>query len=231
MSKKIAAIIVAAGLSRRMSSVCQDKLMLKIRDTEVLARTMIQYQRAQTVSDIYVVTRKELFDTVKGFAKTYGIDKFKGVCCGGETRQQSVTNGLALCEDADFVAIADGARPFVKPMDIDRVSLAAAQHGGAVLCVAVKDTVKVVGEDGFIVSTPPRETLLLAQTPQTFRKDRLCKLMQQANAQGKTVTDDSSVFEMFDEKVFAVIGDYDNIKITTEEDILQAETIAGKDSV
>jgi len=228
MNYRVAAVIVAAGSSRRMGTSCSDKLLLKIKDTEVLARTMIQYQKASSVDEIYVVTRADLIENVKQLAKQYGISKFAGVALGGKTRQQSVQNGVALCGNADFVAIADGARPFTKPEDIDKVTAAAQQHGGAVLCVAVKDTVKVAA-NGLITLTPPRESLLLAQTPQTFKRDIFADLINQAIKEERQVTDDASVFEIYGKKVAVVIGDYDNIKITTAEDILQAETIAGKE--
>ncbi|MBR5783076.1 MAG: 2-C-methyl-D-erythritol 4-phosphate cytidylyltransferase [Clostridia bacterium] len=225
---KTAAIIVAAGSSRRMGSACPNKLLLKIKDIEVLARTLIQYQRAKSITSIYVVTH--LAQEVEEMVRRYGIDKFAGTTPGGETRQHSVQNGLALCKDADLVAVADGARPFTKPENIDSVTAAAAEHGGAILCVPLKDTVKIT-TDGLITSTPPRATLLAAQTPQTFHRNTFAELMDKALKDNKAVTDDASVFELYGKSVYPVIGDYDNIKITTVEDILQAETIAGKESV
>lgn len=231
MKGKVAALIVAAGSSRRMAGACGDKLLLNIQGIPVLARTLIRYEKAETVDEIYVVTRPELFDTIKQYAKDYNIQKFAGCTAGGATRQHSVQNGLALCKDAAFVAIGDGARPFTKSKDIDRVTLAAKQHGGALLCVAVKDTIKLLSPDGFVDHTPPRAQLMQAQTPQTFQKDIFETLMEQSIQDGKEVTDDASIFEMYGKKVMPVVGDYDNIKITTEEDIALAETIAGKEDL
>ncbi len=225
------AIIVAAGSSSRMGNACADKLMLKINKTEVLARTMLQYQRADSIDRIYVVTSKERFSAVETLAQKYQIDKFAGVTEGGKTRQHSVQNGLKLCTDADIVSIADGARPFTKPELIDKVTATAKEHGGALLCVPVKDTLKVLSENGFIDHSPDRNTLLAAQTPQAFNQKLFAKLMDKALKEGKAVTDDASIFEMYGQKVCPVISDYENIKITTPEDILQAEAIAVKEKL
>lgn len=231
MKVNVAAVIVAAGSSRRMGASCKDKLMLKINGAEVLARTMLAYQKASTIDKIYVVTSAHNIDAVKEFAVKYGIEKFGGVCKGGETRQLSVQAGLSLCENADYVAIADGARPFVSPQDIDRVNQAAAEHDGAVLCVPVKDTIKVLSPDGTISHTPPRAALLAAQTPQTFRREVFAPLLARAISEGKEVTDDCSVYEIYGLTAMPVIGSYDNIKITTAEDINWAQAIAGKEQL
>ncbi len=223
------AIIVAAGASRRMGTACADKLMLKIGGKEVLARTMLQYERAASIHQIYVVTSKERFAAVERLAKEYNICKFAGVTEGGATRQLSVQNGLRLCPEANIVSIADGARPFTKSEHIDAVTAAAAEHGGALLTVPVKDTIKILSPVGFVDSTPPRDTLLAAQTPQAFDRVRFAALMERAIAENKSVTDDASIFEMYGQAVYPVIGDYDNIKITTAEDIALAEAIAGKE--
>ena len=225
------AIIVAAGSSRRMGDACTDKLMLKIDGIEVLARAMQQYERATTIERIYVVTSKERFAAVERLAKDYNIQKFAGVAEGGATRQQSVQNGLNACPEASIVSIADGARPFTKPTLIDAVNAAAKEYGGALLCVPLKDTVKVRSTNGFVKHTPPRETLLAAQTPQAFKKALFTELMQRSIDENKVVTDDASIFEMYDQRVYPVIGDYDNIKITTAEDIALAEAIAGKEKL
>ena len=231
MNDRTAALIVAAGSSQRMKKVCKDKLLLEIKGIPVLARTLIQYQVADSIDDIYVVTRPELRETVATLATQYGIDKFRDCALGGRTRQHPVQNGLQLCKNASIVAIADGARPFTKPQHIDQTVAAAKQHGGAILCVPVKDTVKQLSPDGFIRHTPPRAQLLLAQTPQAFSLQAFTEYMERSIQDGHDVTDDASIFELYNQRVQPVIGDYDNIKITTEEDILQAETIAGKESV
>lgn len=223
------ALIVAAGSSKRMGDACADKLMLKIEGVEVLARTLQSYQNATTIDKIVVVTSKERFAEVERLVKEYNITKFERICEGGATRQHSVQNGLKHCTDADIVSIADGARPFTSPDLIDRVTLAAKEHGGALACVPMKDTVKVLSPDGFIGTTPPRETLLAAQTPQAFKFKLFAELMDRAMCEGKAVTDDASVFELYSQKVCPVMADYDNIKITTPEDIILAGAIAGKE--
>ncbi len=225
---KATAIIVAAGRSERMGSARGNKLLIKIGGTEVLARSMLCYQNAERIEKIFVVASDATARSAREFAEKYRITKLADVLPGGETRAASVLQGLLACKGNELVAIADGARPFTKPEDIDRVVAAAEQYGGAVLCVPSVDTVKQLDPAGLIQETPPRDEIRLAQTPQAFRLDLLLPLMEKAVAEEWPITDDASVFERAGRTVFPVTGDRKNIKITTPDDLSFAEVIAGE---
>lgn len=226
MNPVVSAVIVAAGNSSRMKSACKDKLFLELGSRPVLARTLQNYQNALSIHEIVVVCKAQDCEAVAELAQTYNIRKFKTAVVGGSTRAQSVLNGLAAIDQAaDFVAIADGARPFTDPKDIDRVSSAAFRQGAAILCTPVKDTIKQTA-DGMITATPKREDLYAAQTPQTFERATFSRLLAKVIADNIPVTDDASVWETV-AGVVPVIGSYNNIKITTPEDIALAKIIAG----
>lgn len=226
MVKKHTAVIVAAGSSRRMKQ--GNKMTMPIAGIPVLARAMMQYQAADSISEIIVVTKKELFDTVADYAHRYNIGKFSRCVEGGADRQHSVLNGVTAAEDAEIISIADGARPFTSPAHIDTVANQAKADGAAILCVPATDTIKQI-RDGKIVSTPPRKNLVQAQTPQTFVRDFYYPLLKKSIDDGIAVTDDSSIVESYGYTVTPVIGSYDNIKITTAEDLDLAERIAAQE--
>lgn len=221
------AIIVAAGHSTRMKNA-GNKLFLSVGGVPILAHTLLRYEKAKSINSIIVVTRPELFENVKKIVTEYHITKFQSCTEGGKSRQQSVYNGILAAANADIVSIADGARPFTRPDDIDRVSAAAEKDGGAIMCVSVKDTIKQT-KNGKIVLTPPREQLLQAQTPQTFDRKILLPLMERALKEKVEVTDDASILEQYGFTVTPVIGSYDNIKITTDDDMILARQIAAKE--
>ena len=144
------------------------------------------------------------------------------VCLGGESRQGSVAAGLAQAGDWEWVAVLDGARPCTTPNLVERGLEAARQAGAAVAAVPAMDTIKMVGKDGFVESTPPRHRLWLAQTPQVFRRDILAHAHLHATSDA---TDDASLVEALGYRVKVYMGSYDNIKVTTEEDLTVAEAI------
>ena len=220
----VSAIIVAAGSSTRMGTT--DKLFLHIGTKPVILHTLLQYQKAKSIDEIVVVTKREKQEEIAALCRDHSITKVVAIVEGGSDRNASVRCGIAaVSENCTHIAIADGARPLTDPDDIDKVSAAAEKEGAAILGVPVKDTIKQLSPDGKISITPPRDILLQAQTPQTFCKETYIKLSDQAMAQSLSVTDDSSIFEAFGHKVTPIIGSYKNIKITTPEDILIAEKL------
>lgn len=228
LSNKTAAIIVAAGSSRRAG--VEDKLFVPINGKEILAYTLLQYQQAKSIDEIIVVTRTQNIDKVKSLKEKFGIGKLTKIILGGKTRSESVLCGVrVVSDDVTYIAIADGARPFTTAADIDLVSKNAWKSGAALLCVPAKDTIKILDENGNIESTPPRNLLVQAQTPQTFHKETYLSLALRAQKENLSVTDDSSIFEHFGHRVTPVIGNYRNVKITTPEDFLFAQAIAGKE--
>lgn len=220
----LSAVIVAAGSSVRMGGA--DKIFLPIDGIPVIARSLLAYENCGDVSEIVVVTRESSVDAIRKTAEEYKITKLREVVPGGETRAQSVKNGvLAVSEEADFVAIHDGARPLVLPDDISRCAHDAFQCGGAVLAVPVTDTIKYGKKNGFVEYTPAREKLFAAQTPQIFDLGIYKSAMERAFRELSDWTDDSRIFENDARKVFLTPGKKYNIKITSPEDIPIAEAL------
>ena len=218
--KTVCAIIVAAGSSRRMSK--GNKIFMDILGKPCLVHTLEAFQSSSVVDGIIVVTKNEYINEVNRLCKEYEIDKLKSVTEGGNSRAASVLCGVALAKDFDVILIHDGARPIVSEKLILDVSLAAAEYGAAIPCLAVKDTIKVA-QDGFVVTTPNRSTLYAVQTPQGFTRSLYEKAADVFDGDFETVTDDSMLFEAAGYRVKTVDGEYRNIKITTDSDIAVAE--------
>lgn len=145
---------------------------------------------------------------------------------GGKERQDSVYNGLlAVNEKADIVLTHDGARPFVKIESIENGIKGVIDHGACVIGVPVKDTIKVVTPLNDVHHTPKRSLLWAAQTPQCFWMSLLKKGYEMANQEGIVGTDDSSLVEKIGHPIKMIMGSYDNIKITTPEDLIIAESL------
>ncbi|MBQ6701136.1 MAG: 2-C-methyl-D-erythritol 4-phosphate cytidylyltransferase [Oscillospiraceae bacterium] len=220
----LSAVIVAAGSSQRMGG--EDKIFLSIAGVPVIARSMLACEKCEDVSEIVVVAKDSSIEAVKSLAKEYGITKLKTVVSGGANRAESVKNGVfAVSENADFVAIHDGARPLVLPEDISRCAHDAFRCGGAVLAIPVTDTIKYGKKNGFVEYTPAREKLFAAQTPQIFDLAVYKSAMERAFKELSDWTDDSRIFENDARKVFLTPGKKYNIKITSPEDVLIAEAL------
>lgn len=163
----VSAVIVSAGNSTRMGGV--NKQFLEINNIPVVAHTISVFEKTESISEIVVVTRESDIEDVKMLVVKYGFNKVSAVVAGGETRQLSVYNGvMSTSENADYVAIHDGARPLVTKKVISDTLEAAVMFGAAATGVKVKDTVKQVNDSNDIVATPDRNYLRFIQTPQIF---------------------------------------------------------------
>lgn len=226
----VCAVIVAAGSSRRMGG--ENKLLLEIDGVPVLARTLSAFQKCAAIRDIVLVCREQDIMPYTELAKAFSIDKLCTVTRGGETRTESVLAGItAAPENAVLVAVHDGARPLVSEAVItEAVTTAAeygataAEYGAAAPVVPVKDSIKRI-KDGNIAADVARDTLAAVQTPQVFRKDLLRRALTSAAERGYSFTDDCAAVESLGTIVKATHGSYQNIKITTPEDILVAEAL------
>lgn len=223
---KTAAILVAAGSSARMKSGGASKTMMEIGGEPVLSRTLRAFENAACVSKIVIVARVCDFDAIKE-ASSF-VTKPLTITEGGKERQDSVSNGAALCGDAEYIAVHDAARPFVTPEEIEAVCADAEKYGAATLAVPVKDTIKIAAADGTVCATPERSTLRAIQTPQVFRLSLYKEALRLAKNAGKQYTDDCQLIEAAGGKVYLTPGDYKNIKITTPEDLLVAEAFAAE---
>jgi 2-C-methyl-D-erythritol 4-phosphate cytidylyltransferase len=219
-----AALVVAAGSSRRMGGV--NKLLQPLDGVPVLVRTLTALERARRVDEIIVAAREEDLLEISRLCREYGISKCVRVVRGGETRVHSALQAaLAASPDMELLAVQDGARPLATPELIDQVIAAAVRCGAAAPAVAVKDTVKAVREDGGVTETLDRERLRAVQTPQVFDAGLLKAALQSALERGSPVTDDASAVEAVGKVVFLVEGDEENLKITTPMDLILAEAI------
>ena len=218
---RCAAIIVAAGTAQRMGGV--DKIMTKLGAKPVIVRTVRAFEDNPLVDEIVVVTRPDLLEEISRHCSVY--KKLRLVVCGGDTRTQSVQNGLdAIGADVKVVAVHDGARPLVTQDIITKTIEKAAKFGAAAPAVPVKDTIKV-STSGGVDDTPDRKTLFAVQTPQVFDADLLRAALQNAAEKNLALTDDCSAVEAIGMKVQLTDGDEENIKITTPLDLVLAQMI------
>ncbi len=216
-------IVVCAGNATRMGGI--NKILMPLGKSNVVGYSMLAFEQCEDIAEIIIVTKPENFASIRQTAKTMGITKLSQIVEGGDTRQQSVMQGLrVISKETQYVAIHDGARPLVKPEHIAKVIKDARVFGGATLGVPVKDTIKIV-DDGLITDTPHRPSLYITQTPQVFRKRLYFEAVDFAMEHSLDFTDDCQLVEAIGGKVYMTIGDYSNIKITTPEDREIAEVL------
>ena len=212
-------VIVAAGTGSRMNMGI-NKQFIELEGKEIIAYTIEKFYNNSNIEDIVVVVKEDESE----FFKKEILDKynFKNVkiAYGGKERQDSVYNGLKLLDEkCDVVLIHDGARPFVSDKIIDKSIEEAKEHKAIVVGVPVKDTIKVIDNDKNIVDTPNRNVLWAVQTPQTFDYNILIDAYKDAFKNKFYGTDDAMLVERIGYKVKMLEGSYNNIKITTQEDL------------
>ncbi len=219
---KTGVVIVGAGSSQRMG---MDKVFMSLAEKPLLAWSVDVCQSCELVNQIVIVLNESKLDLGRRLVAERGWSKVVEICLGGDRRQDSVKQGLNKLKGCDWVVIHDGARPFLT-LDLIRDGLEAAQStGAAVVAVPVKDTVKLCGSDLMVKRTLNRQELWAVQTPQVFRFDIITKAHEQIK---DDVTDDASMVEQLGYKAKLYMGSYDNIKITTPEDLALAELIVRK---
>ena len=212
-------VIVAAGTGSRMNMGI-NKQFIKLEGKEIIAYTIEKFYNNSNIEDIVVVVKEDESD----FFKKEILDKYNfkniKIAYGGKERQDSVYNGLKLLDKkCHVVLIHDGARPFVSDKIIDNCIEEAKNHKAVVVGVPVKDTIKVIDKDKYIVDTPNRSVLWAVQTPQTFDYNILIDSYKDAFKNGFYGTDDAMRVERIGAQVKMVEGSYNNIKITTQEDL------------
>lgn len=230
---KTVAVVLAAGSGSRMKSDVKKQFM------EIGGKPLVYYSlkafEESIIDDIVLVVSRGDVEYVKTeIVNKYGFDKVTAIVEGGLARYHSVRLGLqAAAPDCDYAFIHDGARPFVDNDIIMRSLHAVKQYGACVVGMPVKDTIKIADKDGFAKETPDRTLTWLIQTPQVFSYKMILDLYQRLDRdegelmeKGINITDDAMVVEYYtDTKVKLVEGSYNNIKITTPEDIPAAEAI------
>ena len=214
----VGAVIVAAGRSTRMGGV--DKTFAPILGVPLVAHTLDRFESFPQIDQIVLVLAEESLDRGRELVQERGYHKVAHVCAGGQRRQDSVRNGLELLSPCDWALVHDGARPCLDEAMLQRGLDAAAECGSAVAGVPVKDTIKMVSQDRMVNETPDRSLLWAAQTPQIFRYELL---LEAHRACTTDVTDDAAMVESLGHPVKMFLGAYENLKVTTAEDLLIVE--------
>ena len=223
---RAAAIITAAGSGQRMGGSVK-KPYIELQGLPLLAHTLRVFDTAAGIDQLIVTVSPGDEDQCREVLERCGIKKAASILAGGERRQDSVRNGLgALADDIDMVMIHDAARPFVTADLILTALEATRKKKATTTAVPVKDTVTAVDRGtGVIERTLERDRLYLIQTPQTFERRLICEAHSRACAEGFSGTDDASLVERLGVPVSVIMGSYENIKITTQEDLVFAEGI------
>lgn len=223
---KITAVIVAGGKGTRMGAD-KNKVFLKIMDKEVLFYTISAFENNSRTDNIIIVTGKNDMDECIQLVQTYRFNKVTVITEGGATRQQSVMRGL-MKADGDIVLIHDGARALVTDEEINNSIDDCIKYGASAVGVTCKDTLKNADNSGFISGTVDRESTYLIQTPQVFYLKEILSLHKKAVSEGFEATDDCMIAERYGVKIKISAGSYDNIKLTTPEDMIIGEGILRK---
>ncbi|MEL6496632.1 MAG: 2-C-methyl-D-erythritol 4-phosphate cytidylyltransferase [Cyanobacteria bacterium J06623_7] len=226
-------LIPAAGMGRRMGKELEkrglsprNKLLLELLEKPLLAWSLLAAEAATTIDWIGIMGQPTDFPNFKQILSELKLTKPVELIVGGETRQESVYNGLqALPKSAAQVLIHDGARCLATPELFDRCSQSLSNCQGLIAAVPVKDTIKIVNEQGIIADTPDRRNLWAAQTPQGFAVELLKSCHERGKQSGWEVTDDAALFEKCGLPVQIVRGEETNLKVTTPVDLAIAEFI------
>lgn len=219
-------IIPAAGQGKRMGAG-KNKLLIELKGVPILIHTLAVFEKDEQCTGIVLAINPQDESAFRSLLERYHITKVKGLVPGGEERQHSIYNALKSVENGGVILVHDGARPFVKIEFVHRLAEAAEKTGAAIIGVPAKDTMKKV-KDSVVIETVERSSLWVVQTPQAFRMSILLKAYQQAERDKFVGTDDASLVERIAVPVTMVEGDYDNIKLTTPEDLFFAEAILKK---
>ena len=219
---RIGVVVVAAGSSTRMEGV--DKTFAPLLGRPLISHTLDRFEEFSRVSEIVLVLAASSVEAGRSLVREMGCRNISQVCAGGARRQDSVKAGLEALQPCDWVMVHDGARPGLDSALLQRgiEAVVASPSGAAIAGVPVKDTIKVVAPDGRITGTPPRETLWAAQTPQIFSYDLLCRA--HADFAGDA-TDDAMMVEALGCQVAMFLGSYENLKVTTPEDLVVMEAV------
>lgn len=219
---KCAAVIVAAGTSNRMQGT--DKILYLLGGEPLICHTIRAFERLALIDQIVIVTREDLIAEIMTLCERYSFKKVAAIVPGGASRTESVMKGLDHVPTANFVAVHDGARPFVTDEIIKNTVEKAFEVYAAAPAVPVKDTIKIA-YGGVVTHTPDRATLFAVQTPQVFDYDLLRGALSKALNEKTPVTDDCSAVEAVGMSVCLTAGSDENIKITTPTDLILAEAI------
>ncbi len=226
MANNLRVVIAAAGTGSRMKSRINKQYML-LNSRPILNYSLDVFEKYEAVDEIVIVAHpREIEYCEREIVNKFGYRKVKKVIPGGKQRQDSVWAGLLqLNQDTDYVAVHDGARPLLTLALLDDLIKEAEEWGAAIPGVYVKDTLKMVDRDGFVGNTLDRSSTVFIQTPQVFRFKEIYQAYEMALEEGFKSTDDAALFEKYIGRVKVVPGNYNNLKITTPEDLIIVEAL------
>lgn len=227
---KCTAIVLAAGQGKRMNSDVQ-KQYLQIQHHPVLYYSLKTMQECPWMTDIILVTgENEIPFCQEMIVDKYCFNKVSAIISGGKERYHSVMNGLLACKNTDYVFIHDGARPFVSQDILDRGLKSVLQNNACAAGMPSKDTVKIVNQNKQVQATPVRRYVWNVQTPQVFLYSLVLEAYEKAlKSECNEITDDAMVVEQYGNHMVTLYeGAYENIKITTPEDLYIAEAFMKK---
>lgn len=226
---KSSVIIVAAGKGKRMGRD-YNKQYIILENKPILAHTIEKFENNCYIDEIILVVGNDEVNFVKeNIVQKYNFKKITSIIEGGLERQDSVYNGLqSASKDCNIVLVHDGARPFITDETIEKGIQVAKESGACVVAVPVKDTIKIINENMEVVNTPDRETLWAVQTPQIFAYTLLMEAYKKIQNRNIKVTDDAMLVEKLGYTIKIIEGSYENIKITTPEDLILGEGILKK---
>jgi 2-C-methyl-D-erythritol 4-phosphate cytidylyltransferase len=213
-------IVPAAGAGTRIGGSVKKQFLL-LRDKPIIAHTLQRFEHCSDIDEIAVAVPEQQIAEMESIVSRYRLHKVSMVTVGGEKRQDSVYNALRRLTlgPSDIILVHDGVRPFVESKRISHVIKACKEHDAAVLAVQPKDTIRRSRSGDFFEQTLDRNALWLVQTPQAFKGTLLMKAFKKARADKFYGTDEAVLVERIGVKARIVEGSYDNIKITTQEDI------------
>lgn len=223
---KCIALVPAAGQGKRMGGA-HSKPYLLLEGKPILAHTLLELERCPLVDEVVLmVERGEIERARASVVEEFRLQKVGAILAGGLQRQDSVWEGLkTVQDDCDLVMVHDGVRPFISQEMLTRSIQGAVDCGASIAGMPAKDTVKLVSAQNVVLTTPDRKSIFLVQTPQTFKRDILLRAYRQAMEDGFYATDEASLVERLGLPVRVVEGSYENIKITTPEDLVVGEMI------
>ncbi|MFA6456384.1 MAG: 2-C-methyl-D-erythritol 4-phosphate cytidylyltransferase [Bacteroidota bacterium] len=218
-------IIPAAGFGERMGAAIGKQFLL-LDEKPILVHTLERFEQCTEISEIIVATQRSSFSIIEEFKEKYALTKLKQPVEGGQRRQDSIANALQVIDaKAEIIAVHDAVRPFVHLREITQSIETAKYFGASIVAVRAKDTMKQASTDGRVEKTLNRSSLWSVQTPQTFQRKILFDAYAHAQKHGIIATDDSFLAEQIGILPIIVEGSYENIKITTPDDLLLADLL------
>ena len=219
----VGAIILAAGLSQRMSGV--DKTYAPLLGKPLISHSLDTFLKSPCIQRIVLVLAEPNLDRGRSLIDEKGNSEKVSVCAGGARRQDSARCGLTALGECQWVVIHDGARPCIDPDLLERGISHALEHGNAVAAVPVTDTIKAADGEGSVIRTLSRRDLWAVQTPQIFPYSQLKEAYKHVEEEA---TDDAALVERLGGRVKLYLGSYENIKVTTPQDLSMAELILSR---